>query len=626
MKILRNSLIVLTFLILGFTAKTASANTCALLPGGGNWNAAGTWGACGGVAPVAGDSVVATSSAGNLVINANTALLKSIDFTGYTGTLSGGFQLLIRGLAASTQVVTFSAGMTVTWTGALNIQPIASSAELDITTNGKIINSLSATAGSTGTIKLMDNMTFSNSVGLSVLNWGLAGTFDLNGFTISGSSVTNRVFINSGVPGTQRTLTLNGGTFANADFQDILFANGGSDLDLSAITGLSGDCLGNGMSGGGTLTFTSATTTYWIGNTGNWSNTAEWSSTSGGSGSTIRVPLPQDDAIFDSNSFSGTGFTVTANMPRGGRNVDFSLVGTDNPTLTFTANAGWAIYGSLYLDNGMTWTNITGITLDFRGRTAGLEIDSQGITIPRPTLFNAPGGNYTLLNDFSGGSSVAVTSGTLNGSAYGVTAQSFSTANSALAIVNMGSGTWTMYNPGNIWALGAGSSFNAQTSTLTFTNTTASVKTFATGGRTYNIVTFSGRNIITNGNPTYATLNLLNAGANGFRPTAGSTTTITSLITTNATSTAAYSLASSTSMTALAELKFTGGTTCGLDYMNFVRILATPPGAWLVGTNSTSTSSSGLTFTYNACGASAVPPDIYINGNTYINGNIYLNP
>ena len=103
-----------------------------------------------------------------------------------------------------------------------------------------------------------------------------------------------------------------------------------ADTDLSAITGLSGDCGGN--SG---ITFTpSATQTA----TGTASFT--WST----HGWTSRVPLPQDNVVI-ANAFVA-GRTVTVDMPRLGRDIDFTGV-TGSPSISNGSAA--SMYGSLTL-------------------------------------------------------------------------------------------------------------------------------------------------------------------------------------------------------------------------------------------------------------------------------------
>lgn len=59
---------------------------------------------------------------------------------------------------------------------------------------------------------------------------------------------------------------------------------------------------------------------YWVGDTGNWSDTAHWSTASGGAGG-ASVPTATDDANFDSSSFSATGKTVTITANTSVKNV-----------------------------------------------------------------------------------------------------------------------------------------------------------------------------------------------------------------------------------------------------------------------------------------------------------------
>lgn len=183
------------------------------------------------------------------------------------------------------------------------------------------------------------NLTLSGSVSV----W-FAGTVVQNTLTLT--STSGRAFIYSNYPGTSQTITCNGSIVAsNVDFRDITLA-GTANRDLSAITGGSGDCGGN--SG---ITFTPAQTQYFKHSgtsTVNWSNTTNWFTTSGGS-TQGRVPLPQDDAIFDANSFDAN-CTLNVNVLRIG-NVDMRGV-TEIISVTNT-NSSNAInfFGSVYLSD-----------------------------------------------------------------------------------------------------------------------------------------------------------------------------------------------------------------------------------------------------------------------------------
>ncbi len=80
--------------------------------GGGNFTAGATW--VGGVAPVAGDDIVANATSGNLTINATTVSLLGANFTGYTGTLAFGNNVMTFNTAGS-PFLTLSSGMTITF-------------------------------------------------------------------------------------------------------------------------------------------------------------------------------------------------------------------------------------------------------------------------------------------------------------------------------------------------------------------------------------------------------------------------------------------------------------------------------------------------------------------------------
>lgn len=151
----------------------------------------------------------------------------------------------------------------------------------------------------------------------------ISGDFIVNNNLVfeGDDSTTKRTLIASSVIGVPRTITCNGTiTASNVDFRDIIGA-GAANWDLSNITGGSGNCGGN--SG---ITFTPAQTQYFKHTLGavNWSDVTKWFSNYE---RTIqgRVPLPQDDAIFDENSFTGAS-TLNVNVPRIGRKCDLSQI------------------------------------------------------------------------------------------------------------------------------------------------------------------------------------------------------------------------------------------------------------------------------------------------------------
>ena len=272
MKTSQKILLLFAFVVLGFGLKSSAAEAASRYwVGGGsstNWNATANtnWSLTSGGAnnetvPGSADDVFfdANSGVGNSVISAAITIL-SLNTTGYTGTIThNNITLTVAGS------VTLVSGMT--YTPSINAI-ITLSATNTFTTGGKLINQLIL---SVGTTTLGDNLSFTASAAaVMTLNGNL---LNMNGKTVSGNSTVLRVIIRSNLLGTARTITVNGGTFANADFQDIPLSPA---TDLSAITGGSGDAGGN--SG---ITFTTAQTNYWIGGAGNWNTATEWSTSSG---------------------------------------------------------------------------------------------------------------------------------------------------------------------------------------------------------------------------------------------------------------------------------------------------------------------------------------------------------
>ncbi|GAI82708.1 unnamed protein product, partial [marine sediment metagenome] len=166
--------------------------------------------------------------------------------------------------------------------------------------------------------------------------------------TLAGNSAINRLRVETYPRGTAVTLTAAVVNVSNADFQDITGAGAG-DWDLSAIAGLSGDCGGNTD-----ITFTDPAAQYWHVDTGSWSDPTKWFLATDGGGGAGRVPLPQDDVYIDANSIDSGGKTITVDMPRIGKSIDFTGV-LNSPTVSLSNHI--YIYGSLTLVNGLTYNH-----------------------------------------------------------------------------------------------------------------------------------------------------------------------------------------------------------------------------------------------------------------------------
>lgn len=398
-------------------------------------------------------------------------------------------------------------------------------------------------------------------------------TFDANQtisgtLTLHGDSPTNRILVMSRVGGTAMTLTASNVSVANANFQDITGAGTGN-WDLSAVTGLSGDCGGN--SG---IIFTASATQIWQNpNGGSWSTAANWTS---------RVPLPQDDVVM--GTAFNAGKTVQVDMPDIGRNIDWS--GATNPPAWGGVMASAMIHGSLTLIPGMTVGNF--ISFQFVGRAAST-FTTAGIGLTGGNLsIYMVGGTLTLQDDITltaGGITLGI--GHLDTNNKNVTATSFGSSGSYPRTLTMGSGTWTLTGTGTVWdtTTSTNLTFNANSSTIAITNSSASAKTFAGGGLAYNNLTIAGGGtgaVIFTGSNTFNNVTIGSPKTVTF--TSGTTQTILGNLTALGSAGNLITLNSSTPGS-IATLAMASGRV-NASYLSIMDVSVSGGAVWYAGANS----------------------------------------
>jgi len=404
----------------------------------------------------------------------------------------------VRSIALGSSTLTLTGTSPVIFTTATNLTFNAGTSTISTTDTNAITFASGSqtfydyTAGSRGTTTtLTGDSTFRNfniagSAG-SASELVLGGNLTITGtLTASGNSDVRRLFIRSSVMNTARTITAAAIAFSNVDLRDITGA-GAASWNLSAITGLSGD--GGGNSG---ITFTTPSTSYWIGGTGVWSANAEWSSTSGGSGGNHRVPLIQDTAIFDANSFSTTSLAVDMQGTQTIRfcNIDASAA-TNNPTFT-RGGSSVEFYGGLLYPATCTVTN-TATIYTFVGRGSH-SIDLGGSPAAAPVTIDSVGGVYTWLRGYTG-TSLTFNRGECDFNDFNFTwTNQISLMVGNTRVLRYGNGTITLSGTGTVINVSNTTGLTTYTegSTIDVTNTSASTKTLTLGGQTYNALRIRG--------------------------------------------------------------------------------------------------------------------------------------
>ena len=394
-------------------------------------------------------------------------------------------------------------------------------------------------------------------------------------FTCNGNSLTNRTLLRSDAVGTSRTITAAVVVINNTDFQDITGAGAGV---------WSGASIGNAEGNSG-ITFTPTVTRYWTGGTGSWSAVGEWSAASGGAAG-ASVPLCHDAVIFDANSFSGAGQTVTCDMSRLGKDINFTGI-LNNPTINLGSSVN-GMFGSLTLVAGMTLGGANALT--FWGRGANT-VTSAGKAFTQNTTLDAPGGSLTLLDAFQNNvRTLTVTRGTFNANNFNLTIGAFDSNNAFVRTITMGSGTWniTLATASTIWAMGTSlnSTVNPGTSTIKIIGSTVNTRTFSGGSKTFNNIWFS--NATPGGQLNFVGSNTFNdfkcdTAPQTIKFTAASTTTVT----TWTVSGIALNLITIDTITAAAHnLTKAGGGTISSDYLSIINSHALPVNTWYAGTHS----------------------------------------
>jgi len=257
-------------------------------------------------------------------------------------------------------------------------------------------------------------------------------------------------------------------------------------------------------------------TYYWVGGTGNWNDLTHWATTSGGLIKHTIVPSVLDHVMFDVNSFSASGQTVTVNQEAFCK--DFKWVNVlNNPTFngagynlnvagnfevtggrfTFNhVNGNLSITGNLLVDGADMAFTKSGGTVSVTGnwtmqnnamsfsRTSGTTTVGGNMTFQNmtPTSFNINSGAITVTGDF------LMNTAPFN---FNPTGQTM-TVNGNFSIIN-GASTFTHSNALSVkksFTLSSMVTFN-QSNYVIFTATTTG-NTITSAGKSFTYVRFNG--------------------------------------------------------------------------------------------------------------------------------------
>lgn len=531
-------------------------------------------------------SSVLTVNAGSLDTNnfsVSMGALSSSNSTTRTITL-GSSNITLASM--SPLVFTTTTNLTLN-TGTSTITTTDSNATLALGSTGLVFNTILMSAGGGGAAGTINGTASINALTITMgtskqaTPMYIGGNLTIGTLTVSGTTVFVRLWLQSSVPATPRTLTVTTLSANDCDFEDITIAG--------AAAGSSPTRAGDG-SGNSGITFPAAKTVYRVGGSPSWEVTNSWATASGGTGNDANFPLAQDTAIYDNNSPSSVGFM--------GYLVKTFDCTPRTTAMSITSANSLVVYKDFKLRPSTSSSSSIGLrfrgtgakTFLCNGNTLSFGFDMQGT------------GALTLSDNFISTGSVTVTRGTLNANNFNVTCWNVDTNNSNTRTILMGSGTWTLSgSSGTLWnsATTSGLVVTTGTSTILLTGTGTSSRTFSGGlGVVYNNLTIGGASGVfalnVNNGSTFNSIASSKTGAFSILFAAGTTTTVTNWAV-SGTSGNVVTIGSQTASNH--TLTKSGGGTVSAEYLSISRSTATPATTWYATSSTDAGNNSGWTIT-----------------------------
>lgn len=323
-----------------------------------NWSSTANWSATSGGAggasiPTAADAVFFDANSPNVTVNASNRVCLSLNFTGYTNTITMTFNITVSGS------VTLVAAMGIAGTGSLIV--IATST---LTSNGRTWPNALTLSGAV-------TYTFGD-------NWTVSGLVTIGASSSTITFNSNRITCNGGLTNTAGTGTLTG---------TATFVLGGGTFTVSQT----GGGIGFNIEYAGNITFSSGASLRIIGGTHTYiSGNVTFAGTHTLSISGSCTFNTSNSIIWKTVTTTGTTFTLALTTPLYCDGV--LTVGTLSGTIT--------INGTIYAANNFSYNTGGGLTLVGTGQIVmngtGTISQGMGVSIPSFPLVIDTTGNITI--------------------------------------------------------------------------------------------------------------------------------------------------------------------------------------------------------------------------------------
>ncbi len=238
-----------------------------------------------------------------------------------------------------------------------------------------------------------------NNAGHSVIQDVGATLTVTNDFSAS-ANCNKMIGLRSATPGSQTNIAKPSGTAVNLNYMDI------ADINASGVTFTASNSINSGNNSGWTILSPSSRNLYWVGGSGNWSDSTHWALASGGTGGNC-VPTAVDNVFLDANS-GLAGNTLTVDIANAAMNTFDMRTAGNAVTLTPGIPSTFTVYSSAYFAPTAV-IELTDLNM-FSSGTA--ELFSGGNEMEELEVRMA-NGNFSLLDEFRG-ASIHLSSGSLD--------------------------------------------------------------------------------------------------------------------------------------------------------------------------------------------------------------------
>jgi hypothetical protein len=386
---------------------------------GANWGDTANWsdtsGGTGGFSvPTNVDDVFFDANSGNCTVNASARVCLTLNFTGYTNTITMSNTITVSGN------VTLAAGMGIAGASALIVDETST-----LTSNGKTWSAPFTFSGTSKTFTLGDNWAISGQVNLSGTT---ATTINSNTLTSSGNLRTTTSATTSGTT----NLSLTGGTWSNISTGSLrLNTTINGNITVSGTVYFSNATLNYSS---GTVTVTGSTLNLTGTVTMN-TNTLQWNNfTTGNPATTLTLSSDlniggewnQDisgtsvNGSFNINAFGGIFAQVGASYGSGSpvlniKGGTWRGTGTQGITTNLDGNINITLSGGGFNGGTRTLTYVSG---NVTCTQTSVVFFGGNINVSQVFFANANIGTATLLADLNIGGSINSTGFTVNGVGY----------------------------------------------------------------------------------------------------------------------------------------------------------------------------------------------------------------